>query len=81
MPFRSIVAEPHELAKLAGAYDAAWIGVNSAETIGAQSQKLARQRLADIILELWRDDPGQPLAARAVDRFFEPNGLRPTSAI
>jgi hypothetical protein len=50
--------------------------VNSVETIGAQSQKLARRRLADIILELWRDDPDQALAARAVERFFEPNGQR-----
>jgi hypothetical protein len=76
MPFRSIVAEPHELAKLAAAYDAAWIGVNSVETIGAQSQKQARQRLAAIILELWREDPDEALAARAVERFFQPNGLR-----
>jgi hypothetical protein len=31
MPFRSIVAEPLELAKLAGAYDAAWLGVKGRE--------------------------------------------------
>jgi hypothetical protein len=35
MPFRSIVAKPHELAKLAAAFDSAWMDVNSVETIGA----------------------------------------------
>lgn len=70
MPFRSIVAEPHELAKLAAAFDAAWSGVNSVHTVGTQSQKWARKRLAEIILELWRDDPEQPLSARAVERFL-----------
>jgi hypothetical protein len=38
MPFRSIVAEPHDLAKLANAFDAAWIGVNSVHTIGRGSK-------------------------------------------
>ncbi len=70
MPFRSIVAEPHELAKLAAAFDAAWRGVNSVNTIGTKSQNRARQRLAKIILELWRDDPEQPLGARAIERFM-----------
>ncbi|WP_103872609.1 hypothetical protein [Bosea lathyri] len=70
MPFRSIVAEPDELAKLADAFDAAWMGVNSVNTIGTQSQKRARTRLAEIILELWREDPTQALSARAVERFL-----------
>ena len=70
MPFRSIVAEPDQLAKLADAFDAAWIVVNSVNTIGTQSQKRARARLAEIILELWRDDPEQLLSARAVERFL-----------
>jgi hypothetical protein len=70
MPFRSIIAEPDQLAKLAGAFDAAWMGVNSVNTIGTQSQKRARDRLAEIILELWREDPTQPLSARAVERFL-----------
>jgi hypothetical protein len=70
MPFRSIVAEPHERARLADAFDAAWMGVNSVNTIGTQSQKRARDRLADIILALWREDPAQPLSARAVERFL-----------
>jgi hypothetical protein len=74
MPFRSIVAEPHELARLAAAFDAAWMGLNSAETIGSRAQDEARKRLADIILELWREDPEQPLAARAVERFTGTDG-------
>jgi hypothetical protein len=38
MPFRSIVAEPHQLAKLADAFDAAWMGVNwpAAGSVDAQ---------------------------------------------
>jgi hypothetical protein len=59
---------------LAAAFDSAWMGVNSVDTIGAQSQKQARQRLAAIILELWRDDPSQAQPARAVERIFQPNG-------
>jgi hypothetical protein len=47
--FRSIVAEPHELARLAAAFDAAWIGVNSVHTIGIQS---ARARLVEIVHQL-----------------------------
>lgn len=70
MPFRSIVAEPHEVAKLTAAFDAAWRGVNSVETIGAAAQMQARNRLAAIILDLWREDPDQALAARAVDLYF-----------
>ena len=70
MAVRSIVAEPEQLAKLAGAFDAAWMGVNSVETIGAQSRNRARVQLAEIILELWREDPDQPLGARAVERFL-----------
>lgn len=70
MPFRSIVAEPKQLARLAAAFDAAWMGVNSVQTVGAQSRNRARVRLAEIILELWREDPDQALGARAVERFL-----------
>lgn len=70
MPFRHIVAEPAELAKLARAFDAAWMAVNSVHTIGSQEQKRARLRLAAIILDLWREDPSQLLGATAVERFL-----------
>lgn len=70
MPFRSIVTDPKQLARLAAAFDATWMGVNSVHTVGTQSQKRARTRLAEIILELWREDPEQPLGARAVERFL-----------
>lgn len=68
-PFQSINAEPHELAKLCAAFDVAWRGVISVDTVGATSQKRARKRMAKIILELWRDNPDQALAARAIERF------------
>ena len=70
MPVRSFVAEPEQLVKLAAAFDSAWLGVNSVQTVGAQSQNRARVRLAEIILQLWREDPTQPLGARAVERFL-----------
>jgi hypothetical protein len=35
MPFRSIVSNPKQLAKLGAAFDAAWMGVNSVHTIGS----------------------------------------------
>jgi hypothetical protein len=76
MPFRGFVVEPAELAKLAGAFDAAWMAVNSVNTVGGQQQRRARARLAAIILDLWREDPAQALSASAVERFLashEPN--------
>jgi len=59
MPFRSIDVDPHELAKLGKAFDAAWMGINCVDTIGAVAQNKARQRLAEIILDLWREDRDQ----------------------
>lgn len=55
MSFRTVTADPKELVKLAMAFDAAWVGVISAQTVGARSQKAARQRLAKIIIDLWRE--------------------------
>lgn len=70
MPFQGLVVEPAELAKLAGAFDAAWSAVNSVSTVGGQQQRRARARLAAIILDLWREDPAQALSASAVERFL-----------
>jgi hypothetical protein len=70
MSFRTVTADPRELVKLAAAFDAAWIGVISAQTIGVRSQKAARQRLARIIIDLWRETPQEPLAARAVEIYL-----------
>jgi len=33
------------------------MGINSVDTIGAVAQNNARERLAEIILHLWREDP------------------------
>ena len=70
MPFQGFVAEPAELARLARAFDAAWMVVNSVNTVGGQQQRRARARLAAIILDLWREDPAQALSANAVERFL-----------
>lgn len=68
--FSNRVAEPEELAKLGAAFDAAWLGINDASTIGATAQAAARERLGYIIVDLWKADPEQDLAARAVEQFI-----------
>ncbi|MCA0250524.1 MAG: hypothetical protein LCH93_28250 [Proteobacteria bacterium] len=75
MPFQGVVVEPAELAKLARAFDAAWMAVNSVNTVGGQQQRRARARLAGIILDLWREDPAQALSASAVERFLASDQL------
>ena len=70
MPFQGFVAEPAELARLARAFDAAWMAVSSVNTVGSQQQRRERARLASIILDLWREDPAQTLSASAVERFL-----------
>jgi hypothetical protein len=44
MPFQGVVVEPAELAKLARAFDAAWMAVNSVNTVGGQQQRRAGAR-------------------------------------
>jgi hypothetical protein len=69
MPFRSIVAEPHELAKLAAAFDAAWIDINGATPIAPAEQSVARERLGYIIIGLWKQGE-EGLAAKGVQLFL-----------
>jgi hypothetical protein len=55
MPFQGVVVEPAELAKLARAFDAAWMAVNSVNTVGGSRE--AGEPAAGIILDLWRRIP------------------------
>jgi hypothetical protein len=72
MPFRSIVAEPHELAKLSSAFDAAWIAINDARPIAPAQQTAARERLESILIRLWQDGE-EDLAAKGVELFLDPS--------
>ena len=67
MPFRSIVASPEELARIAAAFEDAWGEV--APWIDPLSAAGQRERLAAIITELWSEDPTIDLARSAVQRF------------
>lgn len=69
MPFRSIVATPEELARIAAAFDEAWSEI--AARVDPPSEPVQRERLASIIAELWRADPSVDLAVLAVRRFDE----------
>jgi hypothetical protein len=73
MPFRSIVAEPHELAKLASAFDVAWIGINDAKPIAPAEQTAARERLGSILIRLWQDGE-EDLAAKGMELFLDRSG-------
>lgn len=68
MPFRSIVAEPQELAKLAAAFDTAWIDLNGTTLIPPAGQSAARERLGYIIISLWEQGE-ERLAAKAAELF------------
>lgn len=65
MPFRSIVATPEELARIAAAFG------EIAARVDPPSEPVQRERLASIIAELWRADPSVDLAVLAVQRFDE----------
>ncbi|WID99667.1 hypothetical protein QO058_30140 (plasmid) [Bosea vestrisii] len=80
MPFRSIVAEPQELAKLSAAFDAAWIGINSATPIAPAGQSVARERLGYIIVGLWEQGE-ERLAAKGVQLFLDQATPRPATAL
>ncbi|MGO4670718.1 hypothetical protein [Bosea sp. 2RAB26] len=67
MPFRSIVATPEELARVAAAFEEAWSEV--AARIDPGSAPGQRERLAAIIAELWSSDQTVDLALMAVRQF------------
>ncbi|MCV9941132.1 hypothetical protein OIU35_32690 [Boseaceae bacterium BT-24-1] len=70
MPFRAIVAEPQELAKLSAAFDAAWIAIHSAAPVETRRQSsAARERLGCIIIDLWKQGE-ECLVGKGVERFL-----------
>ena len=69
MPFRSIIAEPEELAKLYGVFDSAWIEINRHSPVDPLATPAARERLGYIIVGLWKADPSQDLVKAAIEQF------------
>lgn len=69
MPFRSVVAEPQDLTRLSVAFDAAWIGINSAKTFTDDQKSVARERLSYIIIGLWKQGE-EHLTAKSVEFFL-----------
>ncbi|KFC64692.1 hypothetical protein FG93_05288 [Bosea sp. LC85] len=78
MPFRSIVATPEELARIAAAFEEAWNDIEARiDPLSAPGQ---RERLAAIVAELWADHP-LDLAAAAVRRFNETAAKLPKAPV
>lgn len=69
MFFRSEIADPGDLQRLADAFDAAWIAINAVSPIDALAASAERERLSYILMHLWQADPHTDLAAVAVERF------------
>ncbi|PZR83144.1 MAG: hypothetical protein DI537_35380 [Stutzerimonas stutzeri] len=70
MPFRKLFASPQDLQKLATAIDEAWIAVNNVDPIGPEDRTSAQYRLAQILMQLWKENPfAGNLAERAATEF------------
>lgn len=70
MPFRSIVAEPEELATLSTAFDAAWQQINARQAIDPLRVAAERERLGFLIVTLWKSEPIETWIPKAVEGFF-----------
>lgn len=70
MYFRSEVAEPAILQKLADAFDAAWIAINADHPIDPLAASAERERLGYLLMHLWQTEPDAALAAVAAERFL-----------
>jgi hypothetical protein len=80
MPFRSIVAEPEDLAVLCAAFDRAWIAINQGTPIDPLMTSAARERLGHILIGFWKVDPMQDLAAAAIHAYRSARDFSPVSA-
>lgn len=74
MFFRTEFAEPADLQRLADAFDAAWIAVNSQQPIAPLAASAERERLSYILIQVWQSDPHSDLAAVASERFLAGDG-------
>lgn len=70
MPFRSIVANPEDVARMTAALEDAWAEIQRRKPIPVLSVAAERERLGYIVAGLWQQDPHCDLATAAVERFL-----------
>jgi hypothetical protein len=70
MPFRSIVANPEDIARMAAALEDGWAEIQRRKPIHVLSVAAERERLGYIIAGLWEQQQRSDLAGSAVERFF-----------
>lgn len=70
MPFRSIVAEPEELAALSTAFDTAWQQIHARNPMDPLRVAAERERLGFLIVTLWKSEPVETWVPKAVEAFL-----------
>lgn len=76
MPFRSIVATPEELDRIAAAFEEAWSKIEARGSLDPLSVPGKRERLASLIAEMWAEGTKDDLVEQAVRRFNETAGAQ-----
>jgi hypothetical protein len=74
MPFRTMMVEPEAVAALTATFEKAWSMVEARGVIDPLRVAGQRERLAYIIVGLWKDEPDGELAQQAVEQFFAASG-------
>ena len=77
MPFRNLIADEEDMTTLAEAFDAAWTEINRSTPIAPPYRLAAQNRLGEIIVAMWRADPGAPIVERAVAEFNAQSSVPP----
>jgi hypothetical protein len=70
MPFRSIVANSEDIARMTAALEDAWAEIQRRKPIPVLSVAAERERLGYIVASVWQQDPHCDLATRAVEHFL-----------
>ncbi len=77
MPFRTLAADEADMTNLVEAFDAAWIELDRSTPIAPPYRSAAQNRLGEIIVAMWRADPGAPIVERAVAEFNSQSSVPP----
>ncbi|MDX3806354.1 MAG: hypothetical protein QHC89_08100 [Bosea sp. (in: a-proteobacteria)] len=77
MPFRTLAADEADMTNLVEAFDAAWIELDRSTPIAPPYRSAAQNRLGEIIVAMWRADPGAPIVERAVAEFNAQSSVPP----
>lgn len=75
MPFRTMVLEPEAVGALTASFEEAWRIVETRGAVDPLRAAAQRERLAYIIVGLWKADPHTVLAEQAVEQFFSEDRL------